>query len=74
MRARVESIKENEEKDNETEALMSNVLGQFSRIVELSPGLPPEIGQMAKTIQVMPENLRHSIFNHIRSINRNNAI
>ncbi len=51
MRARIESIKENEEKDNETEALMSNVLGQFSRIVELSPGLPPEIGQMAKTVQ-----------------------
>jgi ATP-dependent Lon protease len=51
MRARVESIQENEEKDNETEALMSNVMGQFSRIVELSPGLPPEIGQMAKTIQ-----------------------
>jgi ATP-dependent Lon protease len=51
MRARIETIKEFEEKDNETEALMSNVLGQFSRIVELSPGLPPEIGQMAKTVQ-----------------------
>ena len=51
MRTRVETIKEIEEKDNETEALMSNVLSQFSIIVELSPGLPPEIGQMAKTIQ-----------------------
>ena len=51
LRARVESIKEIEKKDNETEALMSNVMGQFSRIVELSPGLPPEIAQMAKTIQ-----------------------
>lgn len=51
LRARVDPIKEVEKKDNETEALMSNVLGQFSRIVELSPGLPPEIGQMAKTIQ-----------------------
>jgi ATP-dependent Lon protease len=30
---------------------MSNLIGQFSRIVELSPGLPPEIGQMAKSIQ-----------------------
>jgi ATP-dependent Lon protease len=51
MRARIESIKEIEEKDKETEALMSNVLSQFSRIVELSPGLPPEISQMAKTVQ-----------------------
>jgi ATP-dependent Lon protease len=51
FRARVELIKEMEQKDNETEALMSNIIGQFSRIVELSPGLPPEIGQMAKTIQ-----------------------
>ena len=51
LRARIEPIKEVEKKDNETEALMSNVMGQFSRIVELSPGLPPEIGQMAKTIQ-----------------------
>ena len=51
LRARVEVSKEIEQKDNETEALMSNVVGQFIRIVELSPGLPPEIGQMAKTIQ-----------------------
>lgn len=51
LRARIELSKEIEQKDNETEALMSNVIGQFNRIVELSPGLPPEIGQMAKTIQ-----------------------
>ena len=51
LRARIELSKEIEQKDNETEALMSNVIGQFTRIVELSPGLPPEIGQMAKTIQ-----------------------
>jgi ATP-dependent Lon protease len=51
LRARIELSKELERKDNETEALMSNIIGQFTRIVELSPGLPPEIGQMAKTIQ-----------------------
>jgi ATP-dependent Lon protease len=51
MRARVDLIEDIETKDNETEALMSNILGQFLRIVELSPALPPEIGQMAKTIQ-----------------------
>ena len=49
--ARVESINDVEKLDNETEALMSNVISQFERIVELSPGLPPEIAQMAKTIQ-----------------------
>jgi ATP-dependent Lon protease len=49
--ARIELLKDIETKDNETEALMSNIIGQFERIVELSPGLPPEIAQMAKTIQ-----------------------
>jgi ATP-dependent Lon protease len=49
--ARIESIKDVEKKDNETEALMSNILSQFERVVELSPGLPPEIAHMAKTIQ-----------------------
>jgi ATP-dependent Lon protease len=49
--ARVESIKDVAKEDKETEALMSNIISQFERIVELSPGLPPEIAQMAKTIQ-----------------------
>lgn len=47
----VEHIQEKEKKDNETEALMANILNQFTRVVELSPGLPPEIGGMAKSIQ-----------------------
>jgi ATP-dependent Lon protease len=51
MVARIELLKDVETKDNETEALMSNIIGQFERVVELSPGLPPEIAQMAKTIQ-----------------------
>ena len=50
LRARIELLQEKEEQDDETEALMSNLVGQFIRIVELSPGLPPEIGQMAKSI------------------------
>ncbi|MEJ2167301.1 MAG: endopeptidase La, partial [Desulfobacterales bacterium] len=49
--AQIEVIKDVEKKDNEIEALMSNLLTQFERIVELSPGLPPEIAHMAKTIQ-----------------------
>ena len=49
--ARIELLKDVEQKDNETEALIANIVGQFERVVELSPGLPPEIAQMAKTIQ-----------------------
>ena len=30
---------------------MSNMISQFTRIAELSPGLPPEIVTMAKSIQ-----------------------
>ncbi len=51
LQARVELINESEEKDTETEALMSNLVNLFARIAELSPGLPPEIGMMAKSIQ-----------------------
>jgi len=49
--ARVEAVKDIEKDDNETEALIANLISQFERIVELSPGLPAEIAQMAKTIQ-----------------------
>ncbi|MGD2028580.1 MAG: endopeptidase La [Desulfobacterales bacterium] len=53
-RARVEYIKDEDKedkKDKEITALMSNVISQFTRIAELSPGLPPEIVTMAKSIQ-----------------------
>ena len=51
LKARVEYIRDKGEKDKETEALMLNVAGLFARIVELSPGLPPEMAAMSKTIQ-----------------------
>lgn len=51
LKTRVELLKEPEEKDKEVEALMSNLLGLFARIVELSPGLQPEIVGMAKSIK-----------------------
>jgi len=51
LQASVEHIEEEETKDTETEAMMANILGLFIKIVELSPGLPPEIGQMAKSIK-----------------------
>jgi len=51
LRARVEYIEDEGEKDKEAEALMSNMIGLFNRIVELSPGFPPEMGSVAKSIQ-----------------------
>ena len=50
-RARVRHLQEIESKDKETDALMANILGLFLRVVDLSPGLPKEIGAMAKSIQ-----------------------
>ncbi len=49
--ARVKHLFESEEKDNETEALMTNLVGLFTKIIELSPGLPQEISAMAQSIQ-----------------------
>jgi len=51
LQASVEHIKENDTKDKEIEALMSNMIGQFTRIAELSPGLPQEIVVMARSIR-----------------------
>jgi ATP-dependent Lon protease len=51
LEAQVKHIEEREPNDNETEALMSNLISLFTKIVELSPGLPQEIGGMAKSIQ-----------------------
>lgn len=50
QQARIKVIKEKEVKDLETEALMSNLLSLFDRILKLSPFLPPEFGPMAKSI------------------------
>jgi len=50
QQARVKIIEESEIKDIETEALMSNLLSLFDRILKLSPFLPPEFGPMAKSI------------------------
>jgi len=51
LRARVEHLTDVEYDDNETEAFMTNLLRQFSRVIELTPGLPQEIGGMAKSIK-----------------------
>jgi len=49
--AEVEHFADIDHKDNETEALMVNVIQQFGRIVQLSPGLPQEMGSMAASIK-----------------------
>ena len=50
LQARIKVIEDSETKDIETEALMSNLLALFDRILKLSPFLPPEFGPMAKSI------------------------
>ena len=50
LQARVSYIEDQGETDTEVQAMMSNIVTLFARIVELSPGLPPEMGQMAKSI------------------------
>ena len=51
LQAEVEHFDDIEHQDDESQALMANVVKQFARIVELSPGLPAEIAQMANTIK-----------------------
>jgi ATP-dependent Lon protease len=51
LKASVKKLQEDDKKDKEAEALMANLTAQFSRVVELSPGLPQEIITMAKSIQ-----------------------
>jgi ATP-dependent Lon protease len=51
LQARVEYIKDKEAKGKETEALVSNLLTLFAKIVELTPGLPKDMANMAKSIQ-----------------------
>ena len=50
QQARINVIEEKESKDIETEALVSNLLSLFDKILKLSPFLPPEFGPMAKSI------------------------
>ncbi len=49
--ADIKHIKDKEKIDKEIEALMTTISGLFTRIVQLSPGLPQELGAMAQSIQ-----------------------
>jgi len=50
LQARVEGIEDTGKKDKEVEALSTNIITLFNRVIELSPGLPREIGAMANSI------------------------
>lgn len=52
LQARVENLQEIEIKSKEIDALMANLIGLFTKVVEFSPGLSPDILSMAKSIQV----------------------
>ena len=51
LRANVVHFDDIQKEDDQTAALMANIVKQFGRIVELSPGLPEEIRQMAGSIK-----------------------
>jgi len=48
--AQVEHVKEVEAEGKEIEAMMTNLVNLFNRVVEFSPGMPSEIAAMAKAI------------------------
>ena len=49
--AQVETFGDTDHDDDETQALMANLIKQFDRVVQLSPGLPQEMGSMATSIK-----------------------
>lgn len=50
LKALVEPLNDIIIDDKETHALVSNLVSHYQKIVKLSPGLPPEIGEMAAAI------------------------
>ncbi len=51
LQAKVTPIREKEEKSKEMHAMMTNLLSVYNQVVKLSPGLPQDIGTMAKSIE-----------------------
>ena len=50
LRARIEPIPEQVIKDIEVDAMLSNLVGLFAKVLELSPYLPRELGALAKSL------------------------
>ena len=51
LMGKLEHLLEKETNDTQTEALMTNIINLFAKVVDLSPVLPQEISSMAKSIQ-----------------------
>jgi ATP-dependent Lon protease len=52
MQAEIEVMhSRNADRNKENRALMANIVEQYEKIVELSPGLPTEMGHMIKSLQ-----------------------
>ncbi len=52
MQANIEvMVSRNADRNKENRALMANIVEQYEKIVELSPGLPSEMGHMIKSLQ-----------------------
>ncbi len=52
MQARIEILENrNADRNKENRALMANIVEQYEKIVELSPGLPAEMANMIKSLQ-----------------------
>ncbi|MCM2285955.1 MAG: endopeptidase La [Desulfobacula sp.] len=52
MQAQIEVVENrNADRSIENRALMANIVEQYEKIVELSPGLPSEMGHMIKSLQ-----------------------
>ena len=51
LMGKLDHLLEKETNDTQTEALMTNIIHLFTKVVELSPALPQEISAMAKSIQ-----------------------
>ncbi len=60
LQASVQEIKENIIDDKETEALKTNLVGLYQKVVALSPSMPQDIGKMVTTIEE-PETLADMI-------------
>jgi ATP-dependent Lon protease len=50
LRARIEPVPEQTIKDMEVDAMMSNLVGLYQKVLELSPYLPQELGTLAKSL------------------------
>jgi ATP-dependent Lon protease len=62
--ARVETIPETTDRTLETEALRRSVVEHFSHLIELSPTIPEEMGEMLSNIED-PLQVTYAVANHI---------